>query len=118
MIDKRTIFEIHRLSDMGVSQRRIASRLQVGRGTVKKYLENPTPVFSRRNRRVSKLDPYKDLIHDFLDQEPNVRAPVVLQRLQTKGFDGQLTIVRDYLRKIRGSKKHFRAFIRFESPPG
>lgn len=41
---------------------------------------------------------------------------MVLQHIRIKGFTGEITIVRDYLRQIRQDKKQ--AFIRFESRPG
>ena len=47
-----------------------------------------------------------------------VKAPVVLQRIGKEGFDGKITIVRDYLRHLRGQRAHRSAFIRFESRPG
>jgi transposase len=119
MMDKTTIFEIHRLKDAGLSQRRIARELNLGRPTIKKYLDNPEQVFDANSRRrSSKLDPYLDLIDEFMEQEPGVKAPVVLQRLQAKGFDGKITLVRDYLRQERGRVKKRQAFIRFESSPG
>ena len=69
-------------------------------------------------RRTSNLYPYRDLIDQFLESYPYVKAPVVLQRLCENGFDGQISIVRDYLRKKRGKINNREAFIRFESPPG
>ncbi len=118
MIDKRTIFEIHRLKNLHFSERRIAQEIRTGRNTVSKYLENPEKRFTKRSARPSKLDPYRDLIDEFLEQDPQVKAPVVLQRLQQKGFDGKITILRDYLQKIRGQIKYREPFIRIESPPG
>jgi transposase len=118
MLDKRTIFEIHRLANEGFSQRRIARELRVGRKTVKKYLENPEQTFPQKSPRPSKLDPYQDMIGQFLEQDPQVHATVLLQRLQTAGFDGKIGIVRDYLHEKRGRSNHPKAFVRFESPPG
>ncbi len=119
MIDKTTIFEIHRLADAGLSHRQIAKRLKLSRLTVKKYLKNPQQLSDCGNsRRASKLDPYLDLIDEFLQEQPDVRAPVVLQRLRDKGFDGQITIVRDCLRQKRNNLNKPQAFIRFESLPG
>jgi len=118
MIDKRTIFEIHRLKNIDWSERRIAQELRAGRNTVSKYLENPEKPFTKPSPRPSKLDPYRDLIDRFLEQDPLVKAPVVLQRLEEKGFDGKITILRDYLQKIRGQIKYREPFIRIESPPG
>jgi transposase len=117
MINKRTIFEIHRLKHRGWSNRKIARHLRIDRGSVKKYVLNPT-VAQKRSPRASKIGPYRDLIKDLLDQDPSVSAPVVLQHLAKNGFDGKVTIVRDYLLKLRGNRKQRIAYTRFESPPG
>ncbi|MBW2570076.1 MAG: IS21 family transposase [Deltaproteobacteria bacterium] len=118
MIDRRTVFEIHRLKNLNWSERRIARELRLGRNTVNKYLENPEQSISKKPERSSKLDPHHNLIDQLLEQDPLVKAPVILQRLQQHGFDGKITIVRDYLQKIRGRIKYREPFIRFESPPG
>ena len=115
MIDKRTIFEIHRLKHLGWSERKIARHLRIDRGSVKKYVSNPDVVQQRPNR-TSKLDPYRDQIKDILDDDPTISAPVVLQQLE--GFTGKITIVRDYLRQLRGKRKQRIAYARFESAPG
>jgi transposase len=118
MIDKQTIFEIHRLKNLSWSERRIAQELRLGRNTVNKYLEHPEQSVSKKPHRSSRLDPHHDLIDQLLEQDPMVKAPVILQRLQQHGFDGKITIVRDYLQKVRGRVKYREPFIRFESPPG
>jgi transposase len=118
MIDRKLIFEIHRLVDSGYSNRKIAEKLAISRQTVKKYIQNPENVVLSKPKRASKLEHYHDDIKSFLEQEPLVKAPVVLQRLQERGFDGKITIVRNYIRKIRQDCKAKEAFIRFESDPG
>ena len=118
MIDRRCVFEIHRLRDAGYSVREIARQLRIGRTTVKKYLEHPERMITKRKRRASKLDPYEMRIDSFLEEFPDVKAPVVLQRLQKEGFDGRITILRCYLQKKRTERKRTReAFLRFESAP-
>ena len=118
MIDKTTIFEITRLKNLDWSERKIARHLRIDRETVKNYLENPNRQFKKPPKRNSKLAPYLDLIDQWLDQDPEVKATVVLQRLHQNGFTGRITIVRDLLRKLRGPIKKRKAFIRFESDPG
>lgn len=118
MIDKSTLLEIIRLTILGWSDRKIARHLRIDRTTVKKYRQNPDRRFKKPPPRSSKLDPYLDLIDQWLDQDPEVKATVVLQRLNQKGFTGQITIVRDLLRKLRGPQKKRQAYIRFESDPG
>ena len=117
-IDKQTIFEIHRLNDLGWSERKIARYLGISRPSVNKYLINPDLTPTKRAPRSSKLDAYRDLIKQFVEADPQLKAPVVLQRLKDNGFDGKITIVRDYLQKLKGSQSQRQAFIRFESPPG
>ena len=97
MLDRRTIFEIHRLKNMGMKQRQIARELRVGRETIKKYLKNPEKTFCTKSPRGSMLDPFKEDIERYLDDDPDVKATVIIQRLQQKGFGGEITILRNYL---------------------
>jgi transposase len=117
MIDKRTIFEIHRLKHLGWSNRKIARHLRIDRQSVKKYALNPVQA-QIRFCRTSKLDPFRDLIQELLKQDPAVSAPVILQHLTQNGFDGKITIVRDYLLTLRGDRKKRIPYTRFESAPG
>lgn len=41
MIDRKTVFDIHRLKNAGYSARQIAKEMRLGRDTVKKYLATP-----------------------------------------------------------------------------
>jgi transposase len=117
MIERRTVFEIHRLAHAGLSVRKIATQLGLSRPTVTKYLDNPTPP-RPRIIRASKLDPFKADIERMLEVAPTVSAMVIRQRLEERGFDGGITIVRDYLRRMRPRPKPKAAFLRFESQPG
>jgi transposase len=118
MIDRRSVFEIHRLKDAGGSERQIARRLRIGRKTVSKYLDHPERTVSERKPTASKLDTYRERIDSFLEEFPDVKAPVVLQRLKKEGFAGEITIVRSYLQGKRERNRNREAFIRFESAPG
>ena len=118
MITKRTIFEIHRLKDMQFSIRQIAKTLNMDRNTVGKYIKHPNITCKPRLGRSSKLDPYREFIQEMVAQYPKVNAPVVLRQIQDKGFDGEITIVRKYLRNLRIGTFYKQAFIRFESQPG
>lgn len=118
MIEKRTVFEMHRLSAEGFSSRGIGRRLRISRKTVQKYLENPDPVLGKRKKRPSKLDRYHELIEAFLKQDPEVQGTVILQRLKDQGFEGKISILRDYLHRNRKHLKKPEAFMRFESAAG
>jgi transposase len=117
MLDKATLFEIHRLHHLNWSIRKIARSLRISRKTVMKHLD---PCSSSRKplQRPSKLDAYRELIREYLHQDPEVKAPVVRQRLLERGFTGGITIVREYLYKLRGASKARTPFVRFESMPG
>lgn len=118
MIDKQTIFEIHRLKNMELSIRQIAEALKLNRTTVAKYINHPEITVKPRKIRSSKLDPYRELIKEMVEEYPKIKAPVILRQIVEKGFDGEITIVRNYLRYLKYDLVHQQAFIRFESKPG
>jgi transposase len=117
MIDQRTIFEIHRLANEGLSIRKIARRVKFNRKTVARYLEDPNPT-RPVIKKPSKLDPFKEEISKMLEMDHKASAVVIAQRIASLGFDGEISILRDYLRKVRGTSRQRQPFIRFESPPG
>lgn len=115
MIERKIVFEIHRMADSGQSIRKIARALHLNRATVGKYLADPNPQ-RPTVARPSKLDPFRDQIRELLEKDREVSATVILQRLKAQGFEGEVSILRDYLRRVRPKPKE--AFIRFESRPG
>ncbi len=117
MIDRETVFEIHRLHHLGLSISKIRKKLRLDWKTVAKYIDNPEPrkiTFERS----SKLDPFKDEINDFLETDSQVFATVIKQKIDKLGYDGGISILKDYLRTVRKPQKKTEAFIRFESMPG
>ena len=116
MIDPQTIFEIHLLKKEGLSVQKIADRLKISWLTVNKYLQNPERKH-KRCRRKSKLDLFKEEIKRMLEINSKASAVVIRQRLAEKGYNGGLTILKDYLCTIR-KRKSPRAFVRFEAAPG
>lgn len=116
MLDKATIFEIHRLHHLNWAVRKIARTLRISRDTVTRHL-NPDKSFPKRVQRTGKLDAYDQVIRQFLEEDPVVKAPVVRQRLMERGFTGGITIVREYLHRLRGPRKSRTPFVRFESMP-
>jgi transposase len=117
MIDKRTIFEIHRLAHNGMSVRKIARTLGIARQSVQKYLDDPS--LTRASfARASKLDPFIDEIARLLEIDPKASAVVIRQRLEAQGFEGGITIVRDDVQGVRDATQKRQPVIRFESAPG
>lgn len=117
MISKRRIFDIHHLNDMGFSERKIAHQLGISRQTVQKYLTDPNITPQPRLPKSKKLDIHVDQIQGLLSKWPEASAVVIKQRIEEQGYDGGLTILRDYLRTLR-SNSLGSEYIRFESPPG
>jgi len=65
--------------------------------------------------RVGKLDAYKGLIVRWLDTHP-YSAQQIFQRLREAGFVGGITIVKDYVHRIR--PRHQEAFLKLDFAAG
>lgn len=65
--------------------------------------------------RSSKLDPFKGQIVRWLDTHP-YSTQQIFQRLGEAGFEGGLTIVKDYVRRIRPRPQQ--AFLKLDFAPG
>jgi len=70
-----------------------------------------------KKRRESKLDAYKSYISEILKEYPDITGQRIYEKLSEKGFDGEITIVRGYLKGIGevGSKTPVRMV---ETTPG
>jgi transposase len=119
---ENTVVTLH---SKGWSIRRISRELHISRKRIhrilvsKSVLRDTTPqerVRSKR-RRASKLDPYKDYISEVLKEYPDITGQRIYEKLREKGFDGEITIVRGYLKRIGelGSKTPVRMV---ETDPG
>ncbi len=65
--------------------------------------------------RASKLDTFKGQIVRWLDTHP-YSAQQIYQRLREAGFDGGITIVKDYVQRIR--PRQVQAFLKLNFAPG
>ncbi|MDF1576790.1 MAG: helix-turn-helix domain-containing protein [Bacteroidales bacterium] len=114
MKDNQTENKVVTLHRLGWSIRRIARELHISRERVHRIVASNSDKrdttqegqIKQKTDRVSKLDPYKSYIGDLLEKYPNITGQRVFEHLQEKGFDGGITIVRDYVKSIRevGSK--------------
>ena len=112
------IDEIHRLHwHQKWSLRDIARQLNLNRRTVRKYLITPAAK-PKQPARTSKLDAFQQAIDGLLEQAPDASAVVMLQRLRPLGYQGGISILKQYLHNKRGSSATPRAFVRVESLPG
>ena len=117
MLNTDRINEIHRLfHGEHWSARKIARHLHLSRKTLRKYIQSPVQTPARR-QRTSKIDPFKSTVADLLEQDPTASAVVILQRLRPLGYDGGITVLRNYVRQLRGPVHPPRAFVRMEPGP-
>jgi transposase len=86
--------EVMKLHEQGVSQMAIATMLDLHQDTVRRYITAPSfPEIVRPHRR-SKLDPYKDYLHQrMVEGEQNVTH--LIAELRERGYEAGDTIVFD-----------------------
>jgi transposase len=116
MIDYETFCKIRDYRDRkGLKQAQIARALGLDERTVAKWIDEPRYHPRRAVPRASKLDPFKDIILQSLENHP-YSAQQIFQRLQDAGFDGGYTVVKEYVRRIR--PKRLPAYLSLTFAPG
>ncbi|MDA3834095.1 MAG: IS21 family transposase [Spirochaetales bacterium] len=109
MKDENVENRIVTLHSMGWSIRRISQELNISRKRIRRILVSksvlrdttPESGIQHKKQRQSKLDPYKSYIGDLLERYSDITGQRVYEHLQEKGFKGEITIVRDYLKTVR-----------------
>jgi transposase len=103
----------------GLSCRQIARKLGCSPRTVKKYAEHPELIGKPRTcvPRPSKLDPYRQRIAEWLEEDTEYRATTIYDRLCRQGYVGGYEMVKRAIRPLR-AQKQARAYVRFETEPG
>lgn len=107
---------IKHLYKEGVPITRIAKELGLDRKTVAKTINDEESPKYERQSKGSILDPYKDHIKQRIDKY-DLTATRMLREIKERGYSGSYTILRDYIRELKGIKPK-PAFVRFETPPG
>jgi transposase len=111
---------IRELARQGISRAEIARRTGRDPKTVRKVLRAATPALRRRPAppRITKLDPFREYLTNRSSQGC-WNAVVLLEELRARGYDGQITRVRDFLAPLRADARRQReATTRFETAPG
>jgi transposase len=113
--------EIRILRRQGKSIRSIAKELSISRWAVRKYLRSPglEPCYGPRAVRPSKLDPFKNYIRQRLRDAAPRRLPatVLLREIRERGYEGGISILKDWLAKERPAPV-VPEIKRFETEPG
>lgn len=116
MMLRETAMQIKFLVQQGVAKSRIAERLGISRQSVYNHLARTTPFPQPRPQRPSKLDPFKDHIRSRLERY-DLPAAVLLRELTSMGYEGGITILREFVRPLKAEFVR-RVTERFETIPG
>ncbi|HZF24916.1 MAG TPA: IS21 family transposase [Steroidobacteraceae bacterium] len=127
---RRLAYEALRRKQRGDSERSISRALGIHRSTVRGLLKELT---ARREqgesaleremppppaRRGSKLDAFAERIDSWLGTYEDLTAVRLYEKLKAEGFAGGYTIVREYLKRLRGRRTPQQAFQVVETPAG
>jgi transposase len=110
---------IRELHQRGWTQSAIADETGFDRKTIRKYLkqdELPKRKNNQQANKKGKLDDYKEYLLKRL-REGTTNCVVLFEEIQGMGYDGKMTILRDFIRPYRQKPKK-QTSIRFETPPG
>jgi len=116
MIRKEDFGVIKSLHQRGIYLSDIAEELGVHPKTVRRALKRGGAPKGERKKRGSQLEAYKATI-DRLLAEGVWNAMVILREIEAEGYQGKITVPRDYIRPKRGLRPN-RATVRFETGPG
>lgn len=116
MIRKEDFMVMKSLHQRGVYLKDIAEELGIHPRTVKRALKRDSAPVRERKKRGSQLDAHKATI-DRLLSEGVWNAMVILREIEAEGYQGKITVLRDYIRPKRALRPG-RATVRFETEPG
>ena len=114
MIDYATWCAIRDGAAQHLTPAQLAGHLGLDVKTVRHWIDRPYAPRARV-QRASKLDPFKGRIVGWLDAHP-LTAQQVFQRLREAGYDGGISIVKDYVHTIRPRPRE--AFLTLAFAPG
>ena len=100
----------------GYTQVQIAEILHVTDRTVRNYLKS-MPRGRKRPVRANKVDPYKSLIDEVLEENPSYNSEILFDRIGRLGYTGKKSILKHYVAEVR-RKLLNQAVMRFETEPG
>jgi transposase len=102
----------------GVPIKELVRRTGLARNTIRVALRSDRPPGFCCPERPSKLDPFKDEIHELLRGDPRLPSVRVRELIGPLGFDGGQTIVDEYVREVRPLFVRPRTYQRTVYRPG
>ena len=116
MIDYETYVKIRNyFTTDGLKYSQIANELGLDQRTVARWVNEKRYQPRKSPPRKSKLDPFKNTILQMLERHAYTGRQIY-QRIRENGYDGGITIVSDYVRKVRPPKT--KAFLKLFFAPG
>jgi transposase len=122
---RRSVLDVEQWAELrrehfvrGVSIKELMRRTGLARNTIRSALRSEAPPGFRCSVRPSKLDPFKEEIHELLRGDPALRGVRIRELIEPLGFDGGKSIVDDYLREVRPLFKRTRTHQRTIYRPG
>lgn len=116
MIRKEDFMVMKALHQRGVYLKDIADELGVHPKTVGRALKRNSAPERERKKRGSQLEDHKATIDRQL-KEGVWNAMVIFREIQAEGYQGGITVLRDYIRPKRALRPS-RVTVRFETEPG
>ncbi len=115
MLRSGMILMIREKAQGGKSAYAIGKELGISKNTARKYIERPCAAPPKIDR-FSKLDRFKPMLHELMSRGI-FNCVVLLERLKDAGYDGGITILKEYVHPFRPAKA-LPAVRRFETPGG
>ena len=116
MVDYQTYVRIRELFiKEKLNNTQIAKALGIDPRTVATWKDKERYEPQKRAPKTTLLDGFKGTIQAKLEQH-NYSAVQIFQRIKEEGYKGEITTVRDYVRKIRPRQK--KAFLTLQFTPG
>jgi transposase len=110
--------DIKALKNEGKSIRQIADLTGFSRNTVRKVLRGEHPGKFRTPAKASKLDPFKEYLTSRY-KEFSLSAVRLHGEIKQLGYTGSVLTVRRFLHPLKEpARRHLKATVRFETPPG
>lgn len=101
MIRSEGFFMIRELISKGWTIRAISDETGYDPKTIRKYLKmENAPTEVKRKKRKGKLELYKDYINERI-KEGTTNCEVLFDEIQKLGYEGEMTILREYVRPYR-----------------
>lgn len=117
MLRSGSVSKIQAAALEGKPIRAIARDLHLARNTVRKCLRGYREP-SQRAPRGAKLDPYKEQIRRWVEEDHLLNCETMFERLRAHGYAGGRTQIKDFVQPLRPARRGQVPVIRYETQPG